>query len=60
MNPTVKVGDEIKIIKMEGEPKYKNRSGVITKIDDTGTLFGTWGGLGVILSVDKIKIINVK
>ena len=30
----VKIGDTIKIIKMEGEPQYTDREGVVTHIDD--------------------------
>ena len=40
----VKIGDTIKIIKMEGEPQYTNREGVVTHIDDAGQIHGTWGG----------------
>ena len=34
----VKIGDTIKIIKMEGEPQYTNREGVVTHIDDAGQI----------------------
>ena len=40
----VKIGDTIKIIKMEGEPQYTDREGVVTHIDDAGQIHGTWGG----------------
>ena len=43
MNPKVKVGDEIKIIKMEGEPNYTGRQGIIEYIDGAGQLHGNWG-----------------
>ena len=32
----VKIGDTIKIIRMDGEPQYTNREGVVTHIDDAG------------------------
>ena len=31
----VKIGDTIKIIKMDGEPQYTDREGVVTHIDDS-------------------------
>ena len=34
----VQIGDTIKIIKMEGEPQYTNREGVVTYIDDAGQI----------------------
>jgi hypothetical protein len=54
----VKIGDTIKIIKMEGEPQYKNREGVVTHIDDAGQIHGTWGGCAIIPEIDKILIIS--
>ena len=48
----VKIGDTIKIIKMEGEPQYTNREGVVTHIDDAGQMHGTWGGCAIIPEVD--------
>ena len=44
----VRVGDTIKIIKMEGEPQYTGREGVVTHIDDAGQIHGTWGGCAVL------------
>jgi len=58
----VQIGDTIKIIKMEGEPQYTNREGVVTHIDDAGQIHGTWGGCAVIPKVDtyiKLKS-NIK
>lgn len=60
MNPTVKVGDEIKIIKMVGEPNYTGRQGIIEYIDGMGQLHGDWGGLAIIPEKDKFKIIEDK
>lgn len=49
-----KVGDKIRIIRMEGETGYDGREGVITRIDEPyppGNILeqwhGTWGGLAV-------------
>ena len=54
----VKVGDRIKIIKMEGEPLYTNREGVVTHTDDAGQIHGTWGGCAVIPEVDTYIIVK--
>ena len=53
-----KVGDKIKIIWMEGEPRYNGREGTITHIDDMGQLHGTWGGLAVIPGEDSFEIVK--
>jgi hypothetical protein len=54
----VKIGDTIKIIKMEGEPQYTNREGVVTHIDDAGQIHGTWGGCAIIPEVDTYIILK--
>ena len=54
----VKIGDTIKIIKMEGEPQYTDREGVVTHIDDAGQIHGTWGGCAVIPEVDEFIILE--
>ena len=53
-----KVGDKIRIIEMVGEPNYAGREGVIQYIDSIGQLHGSWGGLGVQPSLDKIEKIE--
>ena len=52
----VKIGDTIKIIKMEGEPQYTNRKGIVTHIDDAGQIHGTWGGCAIIPEIDTFSI----
>lgn len=52
------IGQKIKIISMEGEPKYSGKEGVINYIDDIGQLHGTWGGLAVQPERDIIEVIN--
>ena len=54
----IKIGDTIKIIKMDGEPQYTNREGVVTYIDDAGQIHGTWGGCAVIPEVDEFIILE--
>ena len=54
----IKIGDAIKIIKMEGEPQYTDREGVVTHIDDAGQIHGTWGGCAVIPELDTYTILK--
>ena len=53
-----KIGDSIKIIKMEDVPHYKDREGVVTHIDDTGRIHGIWGGCAIIPEVDTYIIVK--
>ena len=54
---TVHIGDRIKIINMEGEPRYKDREGVVTHIDDAGQIHGTWGSCAIVPEVDEFIIL---
>ena len=56
-----KVGDTIKIIGFAGEiydseRKLIGKTGVVTDIDSTGALIGTWGGLSILPEDDYIVI----
>lgn len=53
-----KIGDKIKIIQMEGEPKYEGREGVVKYIDDLGQLHGTWGGCALIPGTDQFELVQ--
>ena len=53
-----KVGDEIVIIKMTGEPQYTNKCGQVEHIDDIGQLHGTWGGCALIKGEDNFIVIE--
>ena len=53
-----KVGDTIKIIRMEGEPRYSGKIGEITHIDSMGQYHGTWGGLAVQPQNDDFEVID--
>ena len=66
MDAQFKVGQKIKIISFspntEGIPdpaerRYIGKTGMITYIDDARTMFGTWGGIGL-LPCDNYEIIN--
>ena len=52
----VQIGDTIKIIRMDGEPQYTNREGVVAHIDDAGQIHGTWGGCAVVPAFDDFII----
>jgi len=54
----IKVGDKIRIIRMEGEPQYTDKVGVVTHIDSIGQIHGTWGGCALIPLVDKYELIG--
>ena len=53
-----KIGDKIKIIQMDGEPKYEGREGVVKYIDDLGQLHGTWGGCELIPGTDQFELVQ--
>ena len=54
----VKIGDRSKIISMKDEPRYKDREGVVTHIDDAGQVHGTWGGCAIIPEIDTYVILK--
>jgi len=54
----LKIGDEIRIIKMKGEPQYSGKLGTVQFIDDIGQAHGTWGGLAVQPENDEIEILE--
>lgn len=41
----VQIGDKIQIIKMNGEPQYTGKEGIVDRIDDAGQIHGSWGRL---------------
>ena len=53
-----KVDSIVKILELKDEKNntYCGKTGVITKIDDIGQLWGTWGGLAIIPEVDKYLV----
>ncbi len=54
----VKIGNKIRIIKMEGEPQYNGKEGMVDLIDDAGQIHGTCGGCALIPHVDEFEVIN--
>lgn len=54
----VKIGNKIRIIKMEGEPQYDGKEGIVDLIDDAGQIHGTWGGCALIPDIDEFEVIN--
>lgn len=53
----VKVGDKIRIIEMDGEPRYTGKEGIVDSIDDMGQIHGSWGGCALIPDIDRFEII---
>lgn len=51
------VGKTIRIIHMDGEPLYTNKTGEVKFIDDMCQIHGTWGGCALIPDVDKFEIL---
>ncbi|MGP1393408.1 MAG: DUF4314 domain-containing protein [Candidatus Cryptobacteroides sp.] len=52
------IGDRIRIMHLRGEDaRYDGREGEITYIDDAGQIHGTWGGLAVIVGVDRFTLL---
>lgn len=58
MRTNAKVGDTIRIIKMEGEPQYTGKIGVVELIDSTGQVHGTWGGCAIQPEHDTYEILE--
>ena len=54
----VKVGDELEIVCLAGEPRYTGRQGIVKYIDDAGQIHGSWGGCALIPGEDEYKIIR--
>jgi len=54
-----KIGDNIYIIEMIGEPDYNNKEGIVAYIFHSPLLIiGTWGNKPLLLGHDKFVIIN--
>lgn len=54
----MKVGDKIRIIRMDGEPRYDGKVGYVDHIDDAGQVHGTWGGCALIPGVDEYEVVE--
>ncbi len=54
----VKVKDKIRIIQIDGEPKYSGKVGIVEHIDDIGRIHGTWGSYALIPEIDKYVIVE--
>ena len=54
----VRVNDLIKIMRMDGEPRYRGVVGRVLKVDDAGQIHGTWGGCALIPGEDKFAILS--
>ena len=52
---TIKVGDKIRVINMDGEPDYNGRVGYVQNIDDAGQIHCSFGGCALIPEIDKFE-----
>lgn len=52
------IGKEIVIIKMEGEPHYNGKTGIVYFEDSAGQLHGSWGGLALQPAHDEFEVIK--
>lgn len=66
MDAQPKIGQKIKIISLSpdakgnpdpAEQRYIGKTGVINYIGEDGTIWGTWGGIGL-LPCDNYEVIN--
>ena len=55
---SVKVGDKIRIIYMDGEPQYTGEEGYVTHIDSMKQIHGDWGGCALIPGIYQFEIIG--
>jgi len=53
-------GQRIRIVSMEGEPRYSGKEGVVEYVDDIGQIHGTWGGCAIQPERDKFEIVGGK
>ena len=56
------MGKTIRIIylvpgSIDDNPRYAGKTGVVNYIDDEGNLFGTWGGISILVGEDEFEII---
>lgn len=58
MRTNAKKGDTIRIVEMVGEPRYKNKIGIVEHIDDAGQIHGTWGGCAIQPERDTFEILQ--
>ena len=58
MHEELYLGKKITIINMDGELRYNGKEGTVTRVDDAGQLWGTWGGLAIIPGVDDFQVID--
>ena len=52
------IGKTIRVDRMEDEPQYDGRIGVVEFVDAIGQLHGTWGGLAVAPGIDAFTVLK--
>lgn len=56
----IKPGNYIRIVDMDGEPRYAGRTGIVTHIDSLNQIHGTWGGCALIPGTDRFEVLYEK
>lgn len=56
------MGKTIRIIYLvpgciDDNPRYAGKTGVVNYIDSEGHLFGTWGGISILVGEDEFEVI---
>ena len=57
LNKIISLSPNAKGIPDPAEQQYVGKTGIINYIDDAGTIWGTWGGIGL-LPCDNYEVIN--
>ena len=58
------MGKTIRIIHLipsplyDDNPRYAGKVGVVNYIDSEGHLFGTWGGISILVGEDEFEVIS--
>lgn len=51
-------GTKVHIDRMEGEPQYTGKQGIVEFVDDAGQIHGTWGGCALLAETDKFTVLE--
>lgn len=51
--PAFHVGQCIYLEHVQGKPEENGKMGLITSIDENGTIYGTWGDCGIVYGIDS-------
>ena len=52
------IGKTVLVIKIKGKPGHASEQGVVTSLDPSGKIFGTWGDYPIRLEDDDFRILD--